>query len=92
VQSSNTAQHLFTTPQVIAHISKKITLNPGDLIYMGTPGGTRVEGAKGKGLKNVDWMKVGGVLKSEVGGLGVAENTILSNADWKAHKLGKARL
>jgi hypothetical protein len=59
----------------------------------GTPGGTRVETAKAKkGLKNVDWMKVGGVLKSEVSGLGVAQNTILSNADWKAQALGKARL
>ena len=79
-------------PQVIEFISEKITLEPGDLIYMGTPSGTRVETAKEKkGLKNVDWMKAGGVLKSEVAGLGVAENKILSNEDWKA-QAGQASL
>ena len=55
---------------------------------MGTPAGTRVETAgKVGGMKNVDWMKPGGVLKSEVVGLGVAENKILTNDEWKASRL-----
>jgi 2-keto-4-pentenoate hydratase/2-oxohepta-3-ene-1,7-dioic acid hydratase in catechol pathway len=94
VQKSNTRQHLFNTPQVIAFISTMITLRPGDMIYMGTPAGTRIESAgRLKGMKNVPWMQIGGVLKSEVESLGVAENTILSNEDWKAQRsAAKARL
>ena len=34
VQSSNTKMHIFTIPQVVAHVSKYIRLVPGDLIYM----------------------------------------------------------
>jgi 2-keto-4-pentenoate hydratase/2-oxohepta-3-ene-1,7-dioic acid hydratase in catechol pathway len=85
VQSSNTKQHIFTTAEVISFVSGMITLEPGDLIYMGTPAGTRIETAKAKkGMKNVDWLQPGGVLKSEVQGLGVCENKILTNEEWKA--------
>lgn len=88
VQSSNTKMHIFTAAQVLAHISNLITLLPGDLIYMGTPAGTAVEGAKeAGGLGKVKWMRPGGVLRSEVGDLGVCENTILSNADHPNSKL-----
>ncbi|MCO8122348.1 fumarylacetoacetate hydrolase family protein [Stieleria sp. TO1_6] len=39
VQDSTTAQLIFDIPTTIAHLSKFITLAPGDLIFTGTPPG-----------------------------------------------------
>lgn len=39
VQESTTAQLIFDIPSVIAHLSKIVTLKPGDVIYTGTPPG-----------------------------------------------------
>jgi 2-keto-4-pentenoate hydratase/2-oxohepta-3-ene-1,7-dioic acid hydratase in catechol pathway len=38
-QDSNTAQMIFTIAEQIAHLSSRITLNPGDVILTGTPSG-----------------------------------------------------
>ena len=38
-QQANTSQMLFTIPQLIAFISKRIALEPGDVIITGTPSG-----------------------------------------------------
>lgn len=39
VQDSTTAQLIFDIPTVISHLSKFVTLKPGDLIFTGTPPG-----------------------------------------------------
>lgn len=39
VQDSTTAQLIFDIPTTVAHLSKFITLKPGDLIFTGTPPG-----------------------------------------------------
>lgn len=39
VQSSTTAQLIFDIPTLISHLSKFMTLRPGDLIFTGTPPG-----------------------------------------------------
>ena len=39
VQDSTTAQLIFDIPTVIAHLSRFVTLKPGDLIFTGTPPG-----------------------------------------------------
>lgn len=88
VQESNTKMHIFTVPQIIAHVSKFMRLLPGDLIFMGTPAGTLVEGAKAAGgFKNVKWMQPGDVLKTEVKGLGICENRIISQQEYLQSKL-----
>ncbi|MEO7715758.1 MAG: fumarylacetoacetate hydrolase family protein [Capsulimonas sp.] len=38
-QQANTSQMLFTIPQLIAFISKRMALEPGDVIITGTPSG-----------------------------------------------------
>ena len=38
-QTSNSAEMLFSIEQIIAYVSKYITLKTGDLIYTGTPAG-----------------------------------------------------
>ncbi|MEM6471609.1 MAG: fumarylacetoacetate hydrolase family protein [Planctomycetota bacterium] len=39
VQESTTAQLIFDIPTLISHLSKFVTLRPGDLIFTGTPPG-----------------------------------------------------
>ncbi len=39
-QSGDTSDYLFRLPQVLEHLSKGITLEPGDVISLGTLGGT----------------------------------------------------
>ncbi len=38
-QSSNTRCMIFTPCEIVAYISKFLVLNPGDIIFTGTPGG-----------------------------------------------------
>ncbi len=40
VQSQSTADLIFPLPAIVAYVSKWVTLNPGDIIYTGTPGKT----------------------------------------------------
>jgi 2-keto-4-pentenoate hydratase/2-oxohepta-3-ene-1,7-dioic acid hydratase in catechol pathway len=40
VQDQTTADLLFDIPAIVAYISKWVTLNPGDVVYTGTPGNT----------------------------------------------------
>ncbi len=47
-QDSTTADMIFTVPEIIAHVSEVMTLEPGDLIITGTPSG--VGAATGKFL------------------------------------------
>ena len=41
VQNSSTAKMIFSSAQIVAVVSRYITLEPGDVIYTGTPGRTR---------------------------------------------------
>src|SRR3974377_1710286 len=48
-QESNTSQMIFSLAEQIAHLSSRITLQPGDVIVTGTPAG--VGAARGEFLK-----------------------------------------
>lgn len=63
VQSSNTCNLIFSIPYLVSHLSKVMTLNPGDVILTGTPSGT-------------SHMKAGDVVEVEIKGLGVLCNTV----------------
>lgn len=63
VQESSTADMIHGVARIIATISRYITLEPGDLIYTGTPGVTRP-------------MKAGDVVEVELEGVGVLRNTV----------------
>ena len=39
MQDSNTSEMIFSTAEQIAHLSTRVTLQPGDLILTGTPAG-----------------------------------------------------
>jgi acylpyruvate hydrolase len=68
VQAGTTSDQIFTVAEVIAWLSRTITLRPGDIIATGTPAG--VGGTKGLFLKTGDSVAV------EVEGLGAVTNPV----------------
>lgn len=62
MQDSNTRYMIFQIPETIAALTAVMTLNPGDVIAMGTPGG--VGFARGRALR------AGDHLRAEIEGLG----------------------
>ena len=69
-QSSNTEQMLFDCEAQIEHLSQAMTLEPGDLIYTGTPAGVGM--ARDPPL----YLKSGDVVRIEIDGLGAIENRV----------------
>jgi len=69
MQDSNTSRMLNNVPQTIAAISSILTLEPGDVIAMGTPEG--VGFARGRALR------AGDHLKAEIEGIGALETFIV---------------
>ncbi len=55
-QDSNTAKMIFSIAEQIAHLSSRITLNPGDVVLTGTPSG--VGAARKEFLKSGDEVKL----------------------------------
>ena len=73
-QDSNTRNLIFDVPAQIAHVSQAMTLEPGDLIYTGTPGGV------GMAMKPPVWLKAGDVVRVEIGAIGHIENRVADEA------------
>lgn len=71
-QSSNTAYMLFKIDELIADISKGITLEPGDIIATGTPAGV------GAGLDPQEWMWPGDTVEAEVVGIGKLRHPVVA--------------
>ncbi len=71
MQDSNTSQMIFSVPQVVAYLSQVFTLEPGDLIFTGTPPGV------GMARKPPVFLKHGDVVEVEIEKLGVLRNTVV---------------
>jgi ureidoglycolate lyase len=67
-QTSNTQHLVFNLWDQIAHLSAAMTLEPGDLIFTGTPGGI------GAAMDPRQFLKAGQVMRCEIDQLGVIEN------------------
>lgn len=76
LQSSNTGNMIWSVAQTIATISEYTTLEPGDLIAMGTPPG--VGHAK---KPNPRWLVPGEVIEIEIEGIGICSNTVVDETD-----------
>ena len=63
VQDQSTADLIFDCPTVLSFVSQYVTLEPGDVIYTGTPGSTRK-------------MKPGDIVEVEIEGIGVLRNPV----------------
>ncbi|WP_281686495.1 fumarylacetoacetate hydrolase family protein [Pseudomonas citronellolis] len=69
-QDSNTRELIFDCYQQVEHLSKVMTLEPGDVIFSGTPGGV------GVGFKPPRWLREGDRVRVEIDGLGAIENIV----------------
>ena len=72
-QKDNTNDLIFDIPYIISYISEFITLEPGDLIFTGTPAG--VGATQGKLLKDGD------ILSTTIEGIGTMENKCVRTSD-----------
>ena len=71
-QSSTTANMIFKIPQIIAFISRVMTLQPGDIIATGTPAGVGFYAKPEKKL-----LKPGDLIEAEVESIGVLRNRVI---------------
>jgi 2-keto-4-pentenoate hydratase/2-oxohepta-3-ene-1,7-dioic acid hydratase in catechol pathway len=65
-QDSNTSQMIFTLAEQIAHLSSRITLQPGDVILTGTPAGV--------GAARPEFLKPGDVVRLWIETIGTLTN------------------
>ena len=70
MQRGSTATMIFSVAQIIAYLSRIMTLHPGDIIATGTPPGV------GMGLRPPLYLKPGDVMELEIDGLGRQRQTV----------------
>jgi 2-keto-4-pentenoate hydratase/2-oxohepta-3-ene-1,7-dioic acid hydratase in catechol pathway len=71
MQSDNTANMMFPIAETLAYVTQGLTLEPGDIVFTGTPSGV------GHARKpNPVWMKPGDTCEIEIEGVGVLVNPI----------------
>ena len=79
-QRGHARDMIFSIAQQIAHLTAAFTLEPGDVIFTGTPAGV------GAGFDPPKWLKAGDQVRISVSGLGSIENEIV--AEQKVTVLG----
>jgi 2-keto-4-pentenoate hydratase/2-oxohepta-3-ene-1,7-dioic acid hydratase in catechol pathway len=79
MQDSNTREMIFSVGFVLSHLSKIFTLEPGDLIFTGTPPGV------GMARKPPVYLKEGDVAEVEIDGLGLLRNPVVQGTSSAAH-------
>jgi 2-keto-4-pentenoate hydratase/2-oxohepta-3-ene-1,7-dioic acid hydratase in catechol pathway len=70
-QDSNTKQLIFDCFALVEHLSTAFTLEPGDVIATGTPGGV------GIAMKPPKLLQLGDTIRVDIDGLGTLENTVI---------------
>ena len=70
-QNDNTSRLIFSIPYLISFVSQIMTLEPGDIIATGTPGGV------GVAMEPKGFMKVGDRVKVEIEKIGALVNGIV---------------
>jgi len=67
-QHSDAGEMIFSIPEAVAFLSRFVTLRPGDLICMGTPGGV--------GAATETYLKSGDIVVAKIDKLGTLENRV----------------
>jgi 2-keto-4-pentenoate hydratase/2-oxohepta-3-ene-1,7-dioic acid hydratase in catechol pathway len=70
MQSANTADMAFGVARTVSLLSESMTLEPGDVVVMGTPGGV------GYARTPPVWMKAGDTIEVEIESVGVLSNPV----------------
>jgi ureidoglycolate lyase len=74
-QNGSTKTMIFGVKQIVAYVSQCITLNPGDVIFTGTPPGV------GLGKKPTPiFLKAGQTMKLGIAGLGEQTQKLVASA------------
>jgi len=71
MQSSNTDKMIHSVKKIVSYVNEFMSLQPGDLIFTGTPEGV------GLGLKPQKFLQTGDIVHAEVVGLGIQEHTVI---------------
>ena len=66
VKKGNTSNMAFSVGRIVSHVSEFMTLQPGDIIFTGSPGGHA--------------MKVGDDVEVEIEGIGTLRNKVVASA------------
>jgi 2-keto-4-pentenoate hydratase/2-oxohepta-3-ene-1,7-dioic acid hydratase in catechol pathway len=74
LQDSSTSLMIFSVAEIVAYVSRAITLEPGDLIATGTPAGV------GAFRDPQIWLRPGDEVTIEIDGLGALTNPVRSGA------------
>lgn len=74
-QRSNSGRMLFSIARVVSYVSAFITLDPGDVIAMGAPGGGAMS------FNPPKWLKAGDVVEVECPAIGVLRNTVADESE-----------
>lgn len=74
LQDSNTREFIFGVPHLLAFLSQVVTLEPGDLIFTGTPPGV------GIARKPPVLLKPGDVVEVEIEKIGVLKNVCVAES------------
>ncbi len=74
MQDANTRDMIWGVAETITLLTECMTLEPGDLIVMGTPAGV------GQARTPPVWMKHGDTVEIEIEGIGVLRNTVVDEA------------
>ena len=69
-QNGTTRNMVFNVSQIIHHLSRVMTLEPGDLIATGTPAGV------GFAMNPKCFLKDGDIVRIEIEGIGILENVV----------------
>ena len=69
-QNSSTKNMAFNVSEIVHHLSRVMTLEPCDIIATGTPAGV------GFAMKPPKYLQHGDVVRIEIEGIGVLENTV----------------
>lgn len=72
MQDSRTSQLIFSIPYLVSYISGVCTLEPGDLIFTGTPPGV------GVARKPPVYMRPGDTVEIEIEGIGALKNPVIA--------------
>ncbi len=77
-QDASTAQMVFSVGELVRRISQFITLEPGDVVMTGTPGGVALSG-------RFPYLQVGDVVELEIEGLGRQRQRLVSPSTRRDH-------
>ncbi|MFO1042111.1 MAG: fumarylacetoacetate hydrolase family protein [Planctomycetaceae bacterium] len=74
MQNSSTRELIFGVDELIAHLSQLFALQPGDLIFTGTPPGV------GAARQPAVYIKPGDRMEVEIEGLGILSNPVVADS------------